>query len=173
MTPGSTSLLCLSCHDGSIAVNSYGNSPAQLSKSVSTGSAMMAPSYQIGTGKYLGNHHPIGFNYGNVQAVDTEIRDADLWADDSDGVHQQLPGQRQHGVHDLSLGSQQGERRRDAPVEKRPEQPAVPHLPRQGPVHQSVRTRSHLGLNPARGEWATVPLFAFGARLTPFGGERE
>jgi predicted CXXCH cytochrome family protein len=78
-TPGSTSLLCLSCHDGSIAVNSYGNSPAQLAKSVSTGPDLMSTSYQIGTGKYLGNHHPIGFNYGAVQVVDTEIRDADLW----------------------------------------------------------------------------------------------
>ncbi len=78
-TPGSTSLLCLSCHDGSIAVNSYGNSPSQLSTSVSTGSAVMSPTYQVGTGGYLGNHHPIGFNYGTVQAVDTEIRDADLW----------------------------------------------------------------------------------------------
>lgn len=79
MTPGSVSLLCLSCHDGSIAVNSYGNSPAQLSGSVSTGSAVISPTYQIGNGKYLGNHHPIGFNYGAVQAVDTDIRDADLW----------------------------------------------------------------------------------------------
>jgi predicted CXXCH cytochrome family protein len=79
MTPGSVSLLCLSCHDGSIAVNSYGNSPAQLSGSVSSGSAIMSPTYQTGAGKYLGNHHPIGFNYGAVQAVDTDIRDADLW----------------------------------------------------------------------------------------------
>lgn len=79
MIPGTASLLCLSCHDGSIAVNSYGNSPAQLPRSVSTGTALMSPTYQIGTGKYLGNHHPIGFNYVSVQAVDTEIRDADLW----------------------------------------------------------------------------------------------
>lgn len=79
MTLGSSSLLCLSCHDGSIAVNSYGNSPAQLSKSVSAGAALISTTYQIGTGKYLGNHHPIGFNYGLVQTVDTEIRDADAW----------------------------------------------------------------------------------------------
>jgi predicted CXXCH cytochrome family protein len=78
MTPGSVSLLCLSCHDGSIAVNSYGNSPAQLSRSVSTGTlaAMISPTYQIGAGKYLGNHHPIGFDW-SLTAVDTGIRDAD------------------------------------------------------------------------------------------------
>jgi len=79
MVPGSTSLLCLSCHDGSIAVNSYGNSSGQLAGSISTGSDPISPTYQIGNTKYLGNHHPIGFNYGNVQAIDTEIRDADLW----------------------------------------------------------------------------------------------
>jgi len=76
MTPGSTSLLCLSCHDGSVAVNQYGNS-AQLSKSISSGSSYISPGYQIGKDKYLGNHHPIGFNYDLVQAADTEIREAD------------------------------------------------------------------------------------------------
>lgn len=75
MTPGSTSLLCLSCHDGSVAVNSYGN-PQQKSGQ-SAGGAFMTPAYQIGKDKYLGNHHPIGFNYDAVQAGDTEIRAAD------------------------------------------------------------------------------------------------
>ena len=79
-TPGSTSLLCLSCHDGTIAVNSYGNTPAQLSKSVSAGSNMISPTYQIGKDKYLGNHHPIGFDYVTVQSIDTEIRLADQFA---------------------------------------------------------------------------------------------
>jgi predicted CXXCH cytochrome family protein len=72
MSPGSTSLLCLSCHDGSIAVNSWGNtSQATLSR----GNAFMAPAYQIGAQKALTNHHPIGFNYLVVQAGDVEIRD--------------------------------------------------------------------------------------------------
>jgi predicted CXXCH cytochrome family protein len=74
MTPGSTSLLCLSCHDGSIAVNSWGNS-SQPSSSQSTGTTFMAPAYQIGANKALTNHHPIGFNYLVVQAGDIEIRD--------------------------------------------------------------------------------------------------
>lgn len=77
MTPGSTSLLCLSCHDGSVAVNSYGNS-AQLTKSQSSGGAFIGPQYQIGKDAYLGNHHPIGFDYDAVAAVDPEIRPADL-----------------------------------------------------------------------------------------------
>jgi predicted CXXCH cytochrome family protein len=76
MTPGSTSLLCLSCHDGSVAVNSYGNS-SQLSRSQSSGGSPITPSYQIGKDQYLGNHHPIGFDYDAVQQGDPEIRSAD------------------------------------------------------------------------------------------------
>lgn len=76
MTPGSSSLLCLSCHDGSVAVNSYGNAD-QLLRSVSSGGPTISSTrYVIGKDNYLGNHHPIGFNYAAVSAVDTEIRDA-------------------------------------------------------------------------------------------------
>lgn len=74
-TPGGSSLLCLSCHDGSVAVNSYGN-PDQLTRSQANGTAFISTIYTIGQDKYLGNHHPIGFNYDDVQAVDTEIRQA-------------------------------------------------------------------------------------------------
>ncbi|MBI5633338.1 MAG: cytochrome c3 family protein [Nitrospirae bacterium] len=73
MVPGSTSLLCLSCHDGSVAVNSYGN-VAQRPGSMSTGSSMITSAYVIGQDKYLGNHHPIGFNFSDVRTGDTEIR---------------------------------------------------------------------------------------------------
>lgn len=71
MTPGSTSLLCLSCHDGTIAVNSYGN-PDQLARSVSSGSTVISNAYVIGKDKYLGNHHPIGFDYDLAQSGDPE-----------------------------------------------------------------------------------------------------
>jgi predicted CXXCH cytochrome family protein len=82
MTPGSSSLLCLSCHDGSVAVNAYGNSSQKLS-SVSVGSHFIqSAAYIIGENNYLGNHHPIGFNYNAVSAVDNEavggIRDAGI-----------------------------------------------------------------------------------------------
>jgi predicted CXXCH cytochrome family protein len=76
MTPGSTSLLCLSCHDGSVAVNSYGNTD-QRAGSQSAGTAFITTSYMIGKDKYLGNHHPIGFNYVAAQEEDPEIRDPD------------------------------------------------------------------------------------------------
>jgi predicted CXXCH cytochrome family protein len=73
MTPGSTSLLCLSCHDGSVAVNSYGNT-SQPAASRSGGGATIGAGYIIGKDNYLGNHHPIGFSYDAAQAVDTELR---------------------------------------------------------------------------------------------------
>ncbi|MBI4517829.1 MAG: hypothetical protein HY699_18640 [Deltaproteobacteria bacterium] len=70
-TPGSTSLLCLSCHDGSVAINTYGNG-SQLG-----GGATIAEAYIIGKDNYLGNHHPIGFDYDAVRSGDKEIRSAD------------------------------------------------------------------------------------------------
>lgn len=78
MTVTGTSLLCLSCHDGTVAVNSYGN-VSQPPHSQSGGGGFMSTSYLIGavgTGgaKSLQNHHPIGFDYDTVQAADTEIR---------------------------------------------------------------------------------------------------
>ena len=61
MAPGSTSLMCLGCHDGSVAINLYGNAPTL-----------------IGKDNNLSNHHPIGFNYDAVASVDREIRPADM-----------------------------------------------------------------------------------------------
>jgi predicted CXXCH cytochrome family protein len=52
--PGSSSLVCLGCHDGSVALNI------------------------IGRDNYLGNHHPVGFDYDAVRSVDKEIRPADI-----------------------------------------------------------------------------------------------
>jgi len=74
--PGGVSLLCLSCHDGSVAVNAYGNADQPLT-SQSGGGSVISDMYVIGKDNYLGNHHPIGFNYDDVAAVDTEIRSAD------------------------------------------------------------------------------------------------
>ena len=75
MTIGSSSLLCLSCHDGSVAVNTYGTTTA-LSKS--TGSSYVAGSNLIGKDAYLGNHHPIGFDYNSAQSQNAELRDANV-----------------------------------------------------------------------------------------------
>lgn len=78
---GAVSLLCLSCHDGSIAVNSFGNDP-QDARSQSRGTKTINLEYQIGfagaTGTgFLANHHPVGFNYNTVAAFDLEIIPSD------------------------------------------------------------------------------------------------
>ena len=75
--PGGVSLLCLSCHDGSVAVNEYGNS-SQPASSQSSGSGPIGAEYTIGKDNYLGNHHPIGFDYDAVSGADDEIEDADV-----------------------------------------------------------------------------------------------
>ena len=74
MTPGSASLLCLSCHDGSAAINSYGD---VSQPSGSRNGAAVGAQYVIGKDNYLGNHHPIGFDYDAVRSPDKEIRSAD------------------------------------------------------------------------------------------------
>ena len=75
MTIGSSSLLCLGCHDGSVAINSYGTG-STISRSA--GASFVLGGRLIGKDAYLGNHHPIGFDYYAVSAVDTEIRDPDI-----------------------------------------------------------------------------------------------
>ena len=94
MTIGAASLLCLSCHDGTVAVNQFGSSP-QDSRSISTGAAFMAPQYRIGADGYLANHHPIGFDYTLVAAVDLEIipADAAFFDHDIDSIYGPVAGQ--------------------------------------------------------------------------------
>jgi predicted CXXCH cytochrome family protein len=77
--PGSVSKLCLSCHDGSVGVSSYGNfdNGASSSKHTSPPGAILVPlsgRFGIGVNGNLQNHHPIGFNYDDVALADDEIR---------------------------------------------------------------------------------------------------
>lgn len=50
--PGGVSKLCLSCHDGTVAINSFGGT---------TGTTMMSGASMLGTN--LTNDHPIGITY--------------------------------------------------------------------------------------------------------------
>jgi predicted CXXCH cytochrome family protein len=76
--PGSVSRLCLSCHDGTVSTNSYGNyngassKNTGLVKNVKTGGQLK---FLIGgaNGNDLSNHHPIGFPYANAAGTDNEI----------------------------------------------------------------------------------------------------
>jgi predicted CXXCH cytochrome family protein len=53
-TPGASSKLCLSCHDGTVAVDSYGGR---------TGNVYISQQNNIGTD--LSNDHPIAITYGH------------------------------------------------------------------------------------------------------------
>jgi predicted CXXCH cytochrome family protein len=72
--PGSVSLLCLSCHDGTVGTNAYGT--AGMTSSVGDGTKnLTGTKYNIGGGaNSLQNHHPIGFSYqGVIDGLDDEI----------------------------------------------------------------------------------------------------
>lgn len=65
--PNASSLACLSCHDGSVAINAYGN-PANSSTPVYvTGTA--AISDDAGLKKNLSHSHPISFQYQSVVGI--------------------------------------------------------------------------------------------------------
>jgi predicted CXXCH cytochrome family protein len=55
--PGETSLLCLSCHDGTVAIDSFG---------ANTGTNFMATDAAGYVGQDLSDDHPIGFTYGTA-----------------------------------------------------------------------------------------------------------
>ena len=74
--PGGPSKLCLSCHDGSIAVAAYGQNASDTylhSPDSTAGGAKMSAGYQIGTSGNLTNHHPIGFNYYTAYNKDLDL----------------------------------------------------------------------------------------------------
>jgi len=64
--PGSVSLLCLSCHDGSVATNEYGMNSGLSSKGLKDQFIPAGGRASIGFGADLSNHHPIGFDYQSV-----------------------------------------------------------------------------------------------------------
>ena len=76
--PGSVSRLCLSCHDGTVAINEYGFEPGRLASSGTRKgdtAAFIEDQWKIGAGGNLKNHHPIGFMYSDATAHDDEIAD--------------------------------------------------------------------------------------------------
>lgn len=56
----SGSKLCLSCHDGSIAVDNYGGA--------TTGTIKVLAAYQVGASGNLRNDHPVGLSYPGLSA---------------------------------------------------------------------------------------------------------
>ena len=61
--PGASSKLCLSCHDGTVALENFGD--------ITTGTHYIDPAYRIGgvSGGDLSNNHPISFDYTTALAT--------------------------------------------------------------------------------------------------------
>ncbi|MCF8378921.1 MAG: cytochrome c3 family protein [Bacteroidales bacterium] len=59
--PSSSSKLCLSCHDGTVAIENFGGT--------TTGSSMMPASGIIGSGGDMTKEHPISFEYTQALAI--------------------------------------------------------------------------------------------------------
>lgn len=80
------SLLCMSCHDGVVAMDAYSqNSGSEENAGSGTGSAITGSAAfngaSSGANQYnsgindMSNHHPMGFTYATVQGADSEIAD--------------------------------------------------------------------------------------------------
>ncbi len=100
-TPGGSSKLCLSCHDGTIAIGqvNVANSQANVTIELTgTGAGGVMPSgagdatgFTRKLGTDLSNDHPISFTYdGPLAAVDGELRNPDFEAH----IGNRAPGQR-------------------------------------------------------------------------------
>ncbi len=108
--PGSVSRLCLSCHDGTIAVNEYGMDP-QRENSQGGANSFIADQFKIGAGGSLQNHHPIGFDYIDVSNMDDEIANPDTLMADGVTIRSLLYGNRMECVtcHDVHNSKNTGE----------------------------------------------------------------
>lgn len=67
--PGATSKLCLSCHDGTVAVDSFANAGT-----LATGTHFISTTNRVGSGASLSGDHPIAFTYNAALAtLDTHL----------------------------------------------------------------------------------------------------
>jgi len=67
--PNASSLACLSCHDGTVAINAYGDSSAPNRANPVFVSSADAVSNDQGLTRNLSHSHPISFNYESVVGV--------------------------------------------------------------------------------------------------------
>ena len=71
--PGTSSKLCLSCHDGTVALNSFGGTTGSTFMS---GGAKIGNAAQGATSSSLAAEHPIGFDYTTALATaDGSLKD--------------------------------------------------------------------------------------------------
>lgn len=110
-TDGSTSSLCLSCHDGTIAVNAQNNVSNNglgetMTGGTGAGNAFMSATGNLGgTNTALTNDHPVNFTYNTTLATaDTKLTDPTDAAGTGLGGPKLFTGKVQcascHDVHD-------------------------------------------------------------------------
>ena len=100
--PGSNSLLCLSCHDGTVALESFGGN---------TGTNFMTGSALVGTS--LNNDHPISFDYNTaLSSTDDGLADPSAVNSGLGGTidadmlfSERMECASCHDVHDNQFGS--------------------------------------------------------------------
>jgi hypothetical protein len=107
------SILCMSCHDGAIAVDQhYGSvtavgSTAKLTDDIFNGTA-------IGKGQDVSNDHPVGFMYSDAKTADSGIKDASgVFLGTTRTIASQLTGGLMtcatcHDVHNKDNAAQKG-----------------------------------------------------------------
>lgn len=74
--PDGSTKLCLSCHDGSVAVDNYGGVTSGtifVDDAVFDGTPGTATGAERNFGTNLNNDHPVSFSYDPVAAIDPEI----------------------------------------------------------------------------------------------------
>lgn len=82
-SPAASSLACLSCHDGTVAVNSYGGV---------TGTSFLTNSAVIAPGKDLSHSHPISLDYDTTLAGPGPSQDKWLFNPDTTTVTPPVSG---------------------------------------------------------------------------------
>lgn len=73
-----SSLLCLSCHDGTVSLNSIANGGTPTM----TGGDYLTSNIGGGDGTALADDHPVSFTYATAQAADAGLKDVDYHLED-------------------------------------------------------------------------------------------
>ncbi|MEI6075047.1 MAG: cytochrome c3 family protein [Verrucomicrobiota bacterium] len=103
--PGPQSKLCLSCHDGTVASDSFANGGV-----IQAGTHFMTTSNLVGGSAYLGSDHPISFAYNSALATADGHLNPPASANFADAGSQlplyssQLECATCHAVHDNTYG---------------------------------------------------------------------
>ncbi len=93
-TPDGPSLLCLSCHDGTVALDNFGGE--------TSGTNFIDPAGQVGDGTTLDGNHPISIDYNAALVTSGELFDVSTAESNGVNIYGSAPGRIQCGsCHDV------------------------------------------------------------------------